>query len=127
MEPPGPGALSIYTNRIVKSTGKCKTPHFREFTRGNLETIYPHDGTKGVNFPSQAAGAEAIYYLTTPILSQNDSNVQCGPGCSDIKVLEPAAGPLFPGPLSQVSNPSNMTATSLLRQGHKIFCRLMQL
>ena len=94
----GPNSLSIYTDHIVRSTATCETPPFQANISGDLGVIRLLNKNQTVNFPAIALGLESIYYLSTPILYQNDltpngENGTCGPGCSNVKVLEPAAGP----------------------------------
>lgn len=93
----GPNFLSIYSNRTVTSRGTCDVPPFNVSINGSLATIHPLNGKQNATFPALALGFESIYYLTTPLLDHQNSTGACGPGCSNVKVLEPAAGPPAPG------------------------------
>lgn len=103
--PPTSRSLSIYTNRIVKSTGICKTPPYDLDLMDELASIHLLDGNQTVFFPKIALGQESIYYLTKPILLRGGRERSCGPGCSNVKVLEPQAGPPTEG--SVVGNPKS--------------------
>jgi hypothetical protein len=87
---PGLKFLFLYTDNVVNSTGVCETPPFQATTNDGLAVIQLLGGNETVTFPEPV---ESIYYLTTPILDQEASTGSCGPGCSNLKVLEEAAGP----------------------------------
>ena len=89
----GTNSLSIYTDHFVRSTGTCETPPIQANISSNLAIIQVLTTNKTVYFPALALGTESIYFLTAPVLLQNDGNVTCGAGCQNVKVLEPAAGP----------------------------------
>ena len=95
--PSSPSALSIYTDRTVNATGICKTPPYRLNIERGLAIITFLEANVTAAFPVVALGLESICYLTTPILHPDERNSTCGPGCSNVKVLEPAAGPPAPG------------------------------
>lgn len=113
----GPNFLSVYTDRVVNSTGTCETPPYQMAADGDLAVIQLLKSNQTVIFPGVALGQESIYYLTTPV-DPKSSNGSCGPGCSNVKVLEPAAGPPVAGSISQGSNSThyyydcNITLTS---------------
>ncbi|OCL03460.1 hypothetical protein AOQ84DRAFT_266116, partial [Glonium stellatum] len=112
----GPSFLSIYTNRTVTSRGTCDVPSYDISINGSLATINPRNGMQNVTFPAIALGSESIYYLTAPLLDHDDSTGACGPGCSSVKILEPAAGPPSPGSFVSASGyyyyDCNITVTS---------------
>lgn len=93
----GPNPLSIYTDKTVNSTGVCTTPPYRLNIKNGLAVITFLDANQTANFPAIALGLESIFYLVTPVLYTGERNSTCGPGCSNVKVLEPAAGPPAPG------------------------------
>ena len=102
----GPSSLSLYTNRTVKSTGTCKTPAYNLDidTNSNIATIQLLDGSEGVvYFPAQAFQNMAVTYLTTPVLNEEETTSNCGPGCSNVKVIEMPIGPPVPGTFVQGS------------------------
>lgn len=103
-----PGTLSIYTNRIITSSGTCTTPTYLL----NSTTI-PATGSPLLNlpdytipaaqftllatnqtvlFPLDALNGEGTYYLSSPYPSSI-----CGPGCGNLRVVETASGPPSPG------------------------------
>lgn len=93
----GPTSLSIYTDKTANSTGICRTPPYRLSLEGGLAVISFLDGNLTASFPKIALGLESIFYLATPILHPKEMNSPCGPGCSNVIVLEPKAGPPAPG------------------------------
>lgn len=93
----GSSALSIYTDKIVNSTGSCKTPAYRINFGNVVATITFLEGNSMISLPSLDLGLESILYVTTPVLEFPERNTTCGPGCSNIKIVEPAAGPPAPG------------------------------
>jgi hypothetical protein len=101
-----PNFLSIYTDRVVISSGVCKTPPWRYNISGQVAILTVDGSNETVIFPSVALGLEMVYYLTSPISYQDANsaggNGSCGPGCSNIKVIEVATGPPAAG--SVVSN-----------------------
>lgn len=110
--------LALYSNRIVKSTGTCATPPYQVAVNGGLAVVHRLSGNQTAAFPSLALGTESIYYLTTPIPDDGTNNGICGPGCSNVKVLEPATGPPVDGSFVKGSNSTyffydcNITLTS---------------
>lgn len=94
----GPSSLSIYNDETANATGVCTTPPYQsEFkTAENLLTVTFLDRNQTANFPLFATGVESILYLVTPLLNPEQKSI-CGPGCSNIKVLEPKTGPPAPG------------------------------
>ena len=133
-----PGMLSVYTNRMVRSSGVCTTPAYNLSTTSIPTNQYDITGisvtgssapnasdsktvvaeftllesNETVLFPLASLGVEGTYYLSSPF---NES--VCGPGCGNIKVVETASGPPAPG--SFVGYPGvyfyecNITVTSL--------------
>lgn len=93
----GPSSLSIYTDKTAKSTGTCRTPPYQLTLESGLAVISFLDANLTASFPKIALGLESIFYLATPILHPKEKNSTCGPGCSNVKVLEPIAGPPAPG------------------------------
>lgn len=97
----GPSSLSIYTDQTANATGVCTTPPYRFESKDNtLVVITFLDWNRTALFPSFAAGSESITYLVTPILHPEEGKSICGPGCSNIKVLEPKSAPPVPGSFS---------------------------
>jgi hypothetical protein len=96
----GPSSLSIYTNHTVRSTGTCKTPLFRlnTNTTSDIATIQLLDGSgEVVDFPAEPFENLAVTYLTTPVLGLQATNGSCGPGCSNVKVIETQISDPVPG------------------------------
>lgn len=92
--------LSFHTDRVAKSSAICITPPYAITVRDGLAVIQVPDAPQTVDFPKIALGLESIYYLTRPTISGNttaNGNGSCGLGCSEVHVLEPAAGPPAPG------------------------------
>ena len=104
----GPGILSVYTDRILKSSGVCTTPpyqlnsttisatgsptlHLPDYNISAAEFTLLETG-ETVIFPLDALNGEGTYYLS----SANNKSV-CGPGCGSIKVVETATGDPAPG------------------------------
>jgi hypothetical protein len=100
----GPGILSVYTDRIIRSSGVCTTPAYQlksttvpatgppalnlpDYTIIAAEFTLLESGEK-VLFPLDALNGEGTYYLSSPY---NES--VCGPGCGSIKVVETTSGP----------------------------------
>lgn len=86
---------------MAKSSAICTTPPYAITVRDGLaviDVLGANDQT--VDFPSIALGLESIYCFTRPALFVNttaNGNGSCGLGCSEVHVLEPAAGPPAPG------------------------------
>lgn len=99
-----PNFLSIYTDRVVASSAVCTTPAWRYNTSGRVAIITADNSNETTIFPEIVFGLELVYYLTTPIELKNQNlsggNGSCGPGCSNVKVLEPATGPPVPGSIT---------------------------
>lgn len=97
----GPSFLSIHTDRVVKSSAICKTPPYAITVRDGLAVLELVGTNQTVEFPNIALGLESIYYLTRPAISGHTTTTNgigsCGLGCSEVHVLEPAAGPPAPG------------------------------
>ncbi|CAO2648686.1 Nn.00g079530.m01.CDS01 [Neocucurbitaria sp. VM-36] len=89
-------AVSIYTDQIVKASGICQTPAFWSSEDDHLQIIHINSTGEAIYFP--LLPPEAVFYLTTPVLST--PTAQCGSGCGNVKVLEEAAGPPVPGSLA---------------------------
>lgn len=101
-----PSSLSIYTDQTANATGTCTTPPYQfEFRNNQLVVVTFLDWNQTAFFPSYAAGAESMAYLVTPILHPEEGKSICGPGCSNVKVLEPKAGPPVPGTFSPAELP----------------------
>ena len=96
----GPSSLSIYTDTTAKAIGVCSTPLYRHEFENDLVIITLLDRNRTAIFPGLAAGSESILYLVTPILFPQEGKSICGPGCSNITVLEPKAGVPAPGSLN---------------------------
>lgn len=88
----GRGTLSVYTNRVISSSGVCTTPAYRLDSItvpgifGDNVTVAQFtwlDGGKTVNLPVDALNLEGTYYLSSPM-----HNRECGPGCGSITVVE---------------------------------------
>ncbi|KAF2459603.1 hypothetical protein BDY21DRAFT_338696 [Lineolata rhizophorae] len=95
-----PRAVSVYSNRVVRSSAKCVVPPFNATLEGDLEVIHAEGSDRNVSFPSIATLSQSIYYLTRPVLSTDGSesgNGTCGPGCSSVQIFEPRAGPAAEG------------------------------
>ncbi len=114
--------LAIYSSRIAKSTATCTVPPYQVAIDGQLAIIHLLEKNRTVTFPALALGLESIYYLTTPIPDDGGSDIgTCGPGCNNVKALEPAAGPPVDGSFVKGSNSTyffydcNVTVTSLTR------------
>lgn len=89
---PGIQYLAVYSDRIVKSFGTCTVPSFEFEVDGQLAHIRPDNGPN-VTFPNTGLGLESITYLTTPFNDKDKEDGQeCGPGCANVKALEPFAG-----------------------------------
>ena len=86
-----PGLLSIYTNRIVRSSGICTTPRYL-VNRGTEVATFQLDSGETVLFPENALNGEGTYYLTAL-----DSEGICGQGCGNVKVVETVSGEAAPG------------------------------
>lgn len=104
----GPNFLSFHSDRVAKSSAICTTPPYNITIHDGLaliDVVSASTNNQTVDFPSIALGLESIYYLTRPAKSGNTiiGNGSCGPGCSEVHVLEPATGPPAPG--SVVVNP----------------------
>lgn len=101
-----PNFLSIYTDRVVISSGVCKTPPWQYNISGQVAILTVDGSNETVIFPSIALGLEMVYYLISTISYQDANsaggNGSCGPGCSNIKVIGTATGPPAVG--SVVSN-----------------------
>lgn len=99
----GPGVLSVYTDRIIRSSGVCTTPAYQlnpitipalgsptlnlpNYTIIAAEFTLLESG-ETVLFPLDALNGEGTYYLSSPF----DESV-CGPGCGSIKVVETVSG-----------------------------------
>lgn len=97
----GPSFLSIHTDRVAKSSAICKTPPYAITVRDGLAVIQVVGANQTVDFPKIALGLESIYYLTRPArfgdttttITTTNGIGSCGLGCSEVHVLEPAAGP----------------------------------
>ncbi len=113
----GPGVLSVYTDRTIRSSGVCTTPAYQRnsvtiraigsptlnlpnYTIIAAEFTLLESGEK-VPFPLDALNAEGTYYLSSPF----DQSV-CGPGCGSIKVVETVTG--LPALGSFVGNGTNV-------------------
>lgn len=97
----GPGVLSIYADRVVTSSGVCSTPAYdvsavaadgSHALNAPKSTIYAaqftlRDSGEVVLFPLDAFNGEGTYYLSS------NSSGDCGPGCSNVKVVETYSGP----------------------------------
>lgn len=118
----GPGVLSVYTDRIIRSSGVCTTPAYqlktasipatRSSTIRTAELTLLESG-ETVLFPLDALKGEGTYYLSSPV---NESI--CGPGCGSVKVIETASGPPALGSFVEKSGrvyfyDCNITVTSL--------------
>lgn len=120
--PQGMGStfLAIYSNRSVKSSGICTTPPYNVTKSGQLAIVnYTEASTNRTYiFPGIALGVESVYYLTQRISDNGPSSGSCGPGCSSVQALEPAAGPPESSPPNaNISSPyyfydCNITITS---------------
>jgi hypothetical protein len=88
----GPGTLSIYTDRIIRSSGVCTTPAYQLSALPNYTIPAAEftllESSETVLFPLDALNGEGTYYLSSPF----DESV-CGLGCGSIKVVETASGP----------------------------------
>ncbi|KAI9669554.1 MAG: hypothetical protein M1817_004597 [Caeruleum heppii] len=91
------GVLSIYTNRVVKSRGVCTTPPYEITVNDTLATVRLLEDDRAVTIPSIVLGGESVSYITKPILLNQGAKWTCGDGCSNVKVIEPQAGPPVPG------------------------------
>lgn len=98
----GPSSLSIYTDQSANATGTCTTPPYQVENDDNPELVVIKflDWNRTAFFPAFAAGSESITYLVTPILHPDEQKSICGPGCSNVLVFEPKAGPPAPGSFS---------------------------
>lgn len=96
--------LAIYSNRTVKSTATCAVPPYRITTEGQLAVVHLLAENRTINFPALALGLESIYYLTAPLKDHDGGDGSCGPGCANVKALEPVAGPSVNGSLFSGSN-----------------------
>ncbi|KAL8916717.1 MAG: hypothetical protein Q9208_008364 [Pyrenodesmia sp. 3 TL-2023] len=96
--------LAIYSDRIVKSTAICAVPPYHVTLEGQLAVVHLPAENRTINFPALVLGLESIYYLTTPRRSNDSGDGICGPGCANVKALEPAAGPPADGSLFGGSN-----------------------
>lgn len=100
----GARSLAIYSDRVVKSTATCAVPPYRVTFNGQLAAIHLLGENRTINFPVLAFGLESIYYLTTPLPGDESRDGTCGPGCANVKVVEPAAGPPVHGSSFRGSN-----------------------
>ncbi|MCJ1423086.1 hypothetical protein MMC29_000967 [Sticta canariensis] len=125
----GPGVLSVFTDRIIRSSGVCTTPAYQlktlsipatgssaqnltENTIMTAELTLLESGEKML-FPRDALNGEGTYYLSSP-----DNESMCGPGCGRVKVIETASGPPALGSFVDESGrvyfyDCNITVTSL--------------
>ncbi|KAL8701834.1 MAG: hypothetical protein Q9201_004694 [Fulgogasparrea decipioides] len=88
----GTNYLSIYSNRAVRSKGHCSTPPFRITVTDKLAEVRLLNENRNFRFPALALALESVYYLTSPILNNENITGRCGPGCNRVQVIEPAAG-----------------------------------
>lgn len=102
----GSRSLAIYSDRIVKSTAICDLPPYQVTVEGQLAVINLLAENRTINFPALALGLDSIYYLTTPLSDDDSGDGICGPGCANVKALEPAAGPPVDGSSFRGSNGS---------------------
>ena len=99
--------LAIYSDRTVKSTATCIVPPYKISVDGQHALILPLNENRTTASPAIATEVESIYYLTTPLLDDGHSDGNCGPGCNNVKVLEPAAGEPVAGSIAKGSDPSS--------------------
>lgn len=112
-----PGILSVYTDRIITSSGVCTTPAYQlkpasipatgaptlnlsSYSIMAAEFMLLNSG-ETVLFPLDALNVEGTYYLSSPY-----NKSVCGPGCGNIKIVETATGPPVLG--SFVGNGTNV-------------------
>ena len=88
----GVQVLSIYSNRTATSSAICAVPAYNLSMEGQHALIHLLNENQTVVFPAIAAQLESIYYLTTPTPDDGHSDGTCGPGCNNVKVLEPTSG-----------------------------------
>ncbi|KAL8742400.1 MAG: hypothetical protein Q9184_008264 [Pyrenodesmia sp. 2 TL-2023] len=100
----GPRFLAIFSDRVIKSTATCAVPPYEVTLEGQLAVIHLLAENRTINFPALALGLESIYYVTTPLRDDESGDGICGPGCANVKALEPAAGPPVDGSLFTGSN-----------------------
>lgn len=89
--------LAVYSDRIVTSTATCAVPPYEVTLDGQLAVVHLLAENRSINFPIMALGLESIFYLTTPLRDDDSGDRICGPGCANVKALEPAAGPPVDG------------------------------
>lgn len=109
---PSPGGttsknfLSVYSNRVVRSAGRCSTPPYQVRLRDRVATIQLLHEARNFSFPAIALGLESVFYLTSPIVNQSQTTGRCGPGCNRVQAIEPATG-LPVDPITDENQESN--------------------
>lgn len=81
--------LSMYSNRTINSTASCRTPPFKITTEELLAQVDLIEENQTCFFPLIGLGLESIYYLTTLMKNDGIQTGSCGPGCANVKAIEP--------------------------------------
>lgn len=91
----GPGPVSIYSNRVIKSSGICTLPSYSVSDSPNRTRFVMQESGEIVNFPPEIlGGAEGTWYRST---SSTFTDSACGLGCGNVKVVEASTGLPAPG------------------------------
>lgn len=112
--------LSVFSDRSVRSSAVCDTPPYTfEINDTSQEVTIQHtEVNRTATFPLLAIGEESIYYQTKPSGRWANEDGECGPGCSNVHIVEPAAGPPAEGSFANLTTgffyyDCNITITSI--------------